>query len=68
MNVKFKNIDEELYDHIIWILTHRCEEYQNKYDDDFRKVLDACLNEYISLLSEEIWKAPKYSSTKLVSS
>ena len=52
MNVKFKNIDEELYDHIIWILTHRCEEYQNKYDDDFRKVLDACLNEYISIVKE----------------
>lgn len=40
METKFKNIDEELYDKILWILSRSCEEYQNKYDDDFRKLLD----------------------------
>lgn len=52
MGVLFKNIDEELYDHILWILSHSCENYQKKYDDDFRKVLNACLTEYLSLVKE----------------
>lgn len=49
-----QHIDEEIYDHIIWILEHRCEEYQKKYDDDFPKVLDACLNEYLNILKDEM--------------
>lgn len=52
MGTKFKNIDEELYDKILWILSHSCEEYQNKYDDDFRKVLDVCLKDYMSFVKE----------------
>ncbi len=47
-----KNIDEELYDHILWILSHRCEEYQNEYNDNFRKVLEACLQEYMGLVKD----------------
>lgn len=38
-------IDEELYDKILWVLSNSCEDYQEKYDDDFRKVLNACLKE-----------------------
>ena len=30
-----ENIDEGLYDHILWILSHSCEEYQKKYNDNF---------------------------------
>ena len=52
MGVVFKNIDEELYDKILWILSNSCEDYQKKYDDDFRKVLNACLKEYMSLVKE----------------
>lgn len=47
-------IDEEIYDHIIWILEHICEEYQKQYNDDFPKVLDACLDEYLVILKNEI--------------
>lgn len=49
-----QHIDEEIYDHIIWILEHSCEEYQKKYDDDFPKVLDACQNEYLRILKDEV--------------
>ena len=49
-----QNIDEEIYDHIIWILEHRCEEYQKKYNDDFLKVLDACLNDYLDIVKDEV--------------
>jgi len=49
-----KNIDEELYDHILWILSHSCEEYQRKYNDNFLKVLGACLDEYMGLTKEVI--------------
>ena len=49
-----KNIDEELYDHIKWILTNSSEDYQKKYDNDFRKVLEACLKEYMGLLKEVV--------------
>lgn len=49
-----QHIDEEIYDHIIWILEHSCEEYQKKYDDDFPKVLYACLNEYLCILKNEV--------------
>lgn len=44
------HIDEELYDNILSILSRRCEEYQQKYDNDFQKVLDSCLMEYLSLV------------------
>lgn len=49
----FKHVDEEIYDHIIWIFEHGCEVYQKKYDDDFPKVLDACLNEYLRIVNDE---------------
>ena len=52
MGSMFKNIDEELYDGVLWILSNSCEDYQKKYDDDFRKVLSACLKEYMSLVKE----------------
>ncbi|MBO4427589.1 MAG: RES domain-containing protein [Bacteroidales bacterium] len=48
----FKKVDEELYDHIVWILSKGCEGYQHKYNNDFRKVLDACLDEYLRLVRE----------------
>ena len=32
----------------LWILSNSYEDYQKKYDDDFRKVLSACLKEYMS--------------------
>ena len=31
MSTHFKNIDEELYDRILWILSDSCEEYQHLY-------------------------------------
>ena len=31
MGSMFKNIDEELYDGILWILSNSCEDYQKKY-------------------------------------
>lgn len=49
-SVRFKGIDEKLYNKILWILGHGCEKYQEDYQDDFRKVLDACLMEYLSLV------------------
>ncbi len=49
--MKFKNIDEEVYDNILGIL-RKSYEYQEKYDDDFRKVLEACLNDYQFLVKE----------------
>ena len=52
MGSMFKNIDEELYDGILWILSNSSEDYQKKYDDDYRKVLSACLKEYMSLVKE----------------
>lgn len=50
--MKFKNVDEELYDHILDILSLRSSEYQDKYADDFRKVLTACLKEYIAMVKD----------------
>ena len=47
-------IDEEIYDHIVWILERGCSEFQEKYDDDFLKVLDACMNEYLRILKDEV--------------
>ena len=48
------NIDEKLYDRILWILSHSCEGFQKEYDDNFQKVLDACLKEYLRLVKEVI--------------
>ena len=50
----FNTIDEEIYDHIIWIQEHSCEEYQNHYNNDFLKVLEACLSEYMNILNNEV--------------
>ena len=47
-----KNIDEELYDHILWILSHSCEDYQKEFNDSFQKVLEACLDEYMGLVKD----------------
>ena len=47
-------IDEEIYDHIVWILERSSEEYQKKYSDDFPKVLDRCLRDYLSILKDEV--------------
>lgn len=52
--MQFKNIDEEVYDQILWILSRSCEEFQKKYDDNFQKVLEACINEYIGIVKEVI--------------
>lgn len=43
-------IDEELYDYILWILQFQCNQYQQEYNNDFRRVLDACLSQYLRLV------------------
>ncbi len=48
----FKSIDEELYDHILWILSNSCSRYQEQFEDDFRKVIEACQKEYLELIGE----------------
>ena len=44
------NSDSELYKGIVNILQHSCEKYQKEYDDDYPKVLDACLDDYLKLI------------------
>lgn len=50
--VKVTKIDEELYDRIVGIIYLNSLDYQKKFDNDFRKVLDACLNDYLGLIKE----------------
>lgn len=45
-------VDEELYDRILWILQFQCDEYQQNYNNDFRKVLSACLKYYLELVKQ----------------
>ena len=44
--------DRVLFESILRILSSLCEVYQNKYDDDFRKVLRFCLQEYADLVEK----------------
>jgi hypothetical protein len=51
---KSENINKDLYDHILWILSHGCEEFQQRHNDNYQKVLEACLNEYVGIVKEVI--------------
>lgn len=44
------NSDVELYRGIVDILQHSCEKYQKEFNDDYPKVLDACLDDYLKLI------------------
>lgn len=47
-----RNIDKNIYDSILKILSHNCEKYQENFTYDFPKVLEACLKEYMELLGK----------------